>query len=96
MQPPRELDGAVVIQWAGVSADVLPTDRTHHVVEGGAPEPFGQLAIARYADDDGYYLFYLDAEGGVVTDTYHESLERAVEQADHEYIGLAWRSPGGE
>jgi hypothetical protein len=96
MQPPRELDGAVVIQWAEVTMDVLATNRTRHVVDGEAKEPFAQLAIARYPDDDGYYLFYLDAEGDVVTDTYHDSLAGAVEQADYEYIGLAWRSTGGE
>jgi len=96
MQPPRELDGAVVVRWAEVTADAVPTDRTRHVVDGEPKEPFLQLAIARYPGDDGYYLFYLDSGGGVVTDTYHDSLEGAVEQADYEDIGLTWRSPGGE
>ena len=96
MQPPRELDGALVIRWAEVTADVLATDRTRHVVDGEPKGPFAQLAIVRYPGDDGYHLFYLDTGGGVITDTYHDTLERAVEQADYEYIGLAWRSPDAE
>lgn len=96
MQPPRELDGAVVVQWAEVTDDVLPTARTRHVVNGEQSGPFAALAIARYPDAGGVYLFCLDASGGVVTDTYHESIEGAVEQAYYEYIGLDWISTGGE
>ena len=92
MQPPRELDGAVVVQWAEVTGDVLPTGRTRHVVDGEQSGPFAALAIAGYPDAGGVYLFYLDASGGVVTDTHHESIEAAVAQADYEYIGLHWRS----
>jgi hypothetical protein len=92
MKPPREIDGAVVIRWADVSADVLPTSRTRHVVEGEAEGAFAALAIGRYPDAEGYYLFYLDPSGDAVTDTYHDTLEGAVAQADYEYIGLTWRS----
>jgi hypothetical protein len=92
MEPPREIDGAVVIQWAEVSADVLPTGRTRHVVEGEAEGPSVALAIARYADAEGYYLFYLNPSGDAVTDTHHDTVEGAVAQADYEYIGLTWRS----
>ena len=91
-----ELDGALVIRSAEVTADVLPTGRTRHIRDGEAEGPLAQLAIARYAHDGGYYFLYLDAGGAVVTDTYHDSLEGAVEQAEYEYIGLAWRSPDGE
>jgi hypothetical protein len=92
MQRPSELDGAVVVQWAEVTGDVLPTGRTRHVVNDEQSGPFEALAIARYPDAEGVYLFYLDANGGVVTDTHHESMDAAVEQADYEYIGLHWRS----
>jgi hypothetical protein len=96
MQPPRELDGAVVVQWAEVTGDVLPTARTRHVVNDQQSGPFAALAIARYPDAEGVYLFYLDVSGGVVTDTQHESIQAAVAQADYEYIGLDWRSAADE
>ena len=91
MEPPREIDGAVVIQWAEVNADVLPTGRTRQVVEGDAEGSFAALAIGRYDDAAGYYLFYLDPSGNAVTDTHHDTVEGAVAQADYEYIGLIWR-----
>lgn len=83
-----------MIQWAEVSADVLPTGRTRHVVEGEPEGPFVALAIGRYAGAEGYYLFYLDSSGHAVTDTHHDTVEGAVAQADYEYIGLTWRSTG--
>ena len=93
MPAPLELDGAAVIRRAKVTADVLPTGRTRHIRDGEAEGAFAQLAIARYPDGAGYYLLCLDAEGAVVTDTYHDSVEAAVEQADYEFIGLAWLAP---
>ena len=42
------------------------------------------------------YLFYLEAGGRVVTDTYNESVETAIDQADYERIGLTWHSLSDE
>jgi hypothetical protein len=55
--------------------------------------PAAALAIARYANDNRFYLFYLDHAGNVVTDTFHESLEPALDQAGFEYRGLSWIEP---
>lgn len=44
-----------------------------------------QLTIAQIPPDKGYYLLYLDEEGNEITDTYHESLEAALEQAKWEF-----------
>ncbi len=46
------------------------------------------LAICRFAEEDSFYLFYCDAEWNAVTDTYHETLEAALEQAEFEYEGV--------
>jgi hypothetical protein len=93
MAIPVELDGARVVKYATVSSDVEPTGATRHVVAGIETEPAAALAIARYADDNGFYLFYLDRAGNVVTDTLHESLEAAMDQAAFEYRGLNWIEP---
>lgn len=49
------------------------------------------LAVARYDDpSSGFYLFSLDEHGTVVTDTCHDSVEAALDQAALEYVGLTW------
>lgn len=55
--------------------------------------PAAGLAICRYGDGEGYYLFYCDREWEVVTDTHHQSVEDARSQAEFEYTGVsrAWR-----
>lgn len=84
------------MQWAEVTANVLPTDRTRHVVNNAQCGSFAALAIARYSDAEGVYLFYLDTRGGGATDTHHESIQAAIAQADYAYIGLEWRSTAEE
>ena len=93
MAIPLELDGVRVVKYATISSDVEPTGATRHVAAGKETEPAAALAIARYADENGFYLFYLDHAGNVVTDTLHESLEAALDQAAFEYGGLSWIEP---
>jgi len=45
---------------------------------------------------EGCYLFVLDDAGGVVTDTWHASLEDALNQAAFEYHGLSWIDVGSD
>ena len=94
MAVPSELDGARVVRYAAVTSEVEPTGATRHVVGGVETGPAAALAIARYASENGVYLFYLDDAGNVVTDTFHDSLEVALDQAAFEYRGLAWIEPG--
>lgn len=62
-----------------------PTGRTVHR-EGNEvlPPPTG-LAIVQYPEDSGFYLLYLDAHGQEMTDTYHETIEGAMSQAEFEF-----------
>ena len=68
------------------------TGRTRHFVQGEpAPEP-SSLVIVRYELDavgsgryTDYYLQYLDESGEQITNTYHETLDRAFEQATFEF-----------
>jgi hypothetical protein len=97
VEPPSEIDGARVLCFAVVGDDVKPIGATRHsfgsLAEGelkpGPPlPPFDALAIATYDKDDGYYLFYLDADLGAVTDTWHETVEAVKRQAEFEYEGI--------
>jgi hypothetical protein len=89
-EPPVELDGAHVLQYAAVTERVEATGATRHVVAGVEFVSAAALAIAQYAGDDGFYLFYLNHQDEVVTDTLHDSLQTAFDQAAFEYRGLAW------
>jgi len=57
--------------------------------------PASYLAIAKYQDEAGVYLFYCDQSWVVMADTWHEKVSDAVAQAEFEYAGIsaAWVSP---
>ena len=65
----------------------MRTGLTTHYAEGF--ERLYQLAICKYEEEPGYYLFYCDANWNVLNDTYHETKELAIEQAELEFTGTA-------
>ncbi len=46
--------------------------------------PFGELQIARYEGEKSCYLFHI-SEGSGSTDTFHDSLEEAMQYAEDLY-----------
>jgi hypothetical protein len=71
------------------TADLTETAATGRTLHTGLEVGnFAALAIAKYPKDSGFYLFYCDADWGVVTDTYHASVENAVGQAQFEFSGV--------
>lgn len=46
-----------------------------------------KLAICKFENDNGFYLFYCLENWEVITDTYHDSIEDAMKQAEFEYAG---------
>jgi len=71
------------------------TGRTRQIVNGELMGAMAGLAICEQ-DEPRFYLFGCDANWNVVTDTWHESLEDAKMQAEHEYHGVAgtWMEVG--
>jgi len=71
-----------------------PTGKTRHrsgfIIDGelvkgeDLPAPHA-LMVAQLPPDDGFYLLYLDESGEEITDTYHSSLEGALDQATWEF-----------
>jgi hypothetical protein len=66
----------------------------HHVETGRTvhrrgldklPKP-SALEIIKYPNDPGYYLLYLDSNGDWQTDTYHDSIAKALDQAQYEFL----------
>jgi hypothetical protein len=92
--PPRSIDGATVIRIADLSG-VTVTGRTTHLVGGEQAVGFAALAIVRYEPDPGYYLFYCDDCWATVTDTYHDTIEGAVEQARFEFTNVEFVDVSG-
>jgi len=75
----------IILKQAVLSDRHIPTGRTvHHVGGTVAPTP-AVLQIARYEGDPGFYLFYCSATGEVLTDTYHQTLDAALHQAEFEF-----------
>ena len=60
--------------------------KTRHINSGNnVSGGITNLAIAQYLGDSGYYLFYYDSSGVTVSDTYHDTLDGAFDQANFEF-----------
>jgi hypothetical protein len=75
-----------------------PTGKTRHFkaievnldleelyIEKSALRPPKSLEIIQFEGDKAYYLIYKDEFDQELTDTYHESLESAINQAEWEF-----------
>jgi hypothetical protein len=90
MKPqPTEIGGARVRYYGTVDEHCRPTGNCCHRVAGRVTGPAANLAICRYEGQQGYYLFYCDAAWQVITDTWHQTLEDAMHQAEFEYEGVS-------
>lgn len=77
--------GLIVLRKVILKAKHAPTGKTRHFHGSEElPQPV-MLKVVKYIDDEGYYLFYCDASGEEFTDTYHESIEEALAQAEWEF-----------
>ena len=61
------------------------TGRTRHFRDGVELPAPAELRIVQYREDGGFYLLYCDAEGVVMTDTYHFTIDDAKAQAEWEF-----------
>ena len=86
-QTPGDIDGAKVILFTKLTSKHRQTGFTTHFVNMEQKQNPHGLAICRYDGDPGYYLFYCDNDWEVLNDTYHESEEEAIEQAELEFVG---------
>ena len=64
-----------------------PGRSRHTIIDANGPRQFSafvSLEIASYPNEQSCYLFHI-CENGEGTDTWHPSLERALEQAEWEF-----------
>ncbi len=90
MKPaPEKIDKAHVICFASIDSRVQSTGNCKHTVGGVRQSPASGLAICQYENAGGFYLFSCDSQWNCITDTYHETLEEAKQQAEFEYAGVS-------
>jgi hypothetical protein len=85
---PSEAPKMIAVKRVLLGPQHLSPGRTVHRLsnsKGARPfPPFKSLEIAHYPNSEGYYLFHLCGDG-LGTDTWHESLEDALHQAEWEF-----------
>ncbi len=82
-----EREGARILKRVELSAHHFPKSRTRHYLPTDSANPypvFVSLEIAQYEGSTEYYLFHITADGEN-TDTWHASLEDAMDQANFEF-----------
>jgi hypothetical protein len=85
---PPIVGSAVVICYSPIDERHLFTGKCKQIVGGQLMGAMAGLAICQYAGEDAFYLFGCDADWESVTDTWHETLDEAKEQAEYEYEGI--------
>ena len=93
LPPPARIGDANVVMYAIIDNEVRATNNTKHLIGGQLETDFAALAICKYPNECGCYLFYCNSDWEAVTDTFHERLEDALAQAEFEYegIGDSWK-----
>jgi len=87
--PPELIGGAKVVQWSAIDDRHRATGNCRQIVADVLQGPAAGLAICQYEGETAYYLFGYDSEWNTVTDTWHETLEGALGQAEFEYEGVS-------
>ena len=75
---PTEIDGALVQASNVLVCQHKPTGFTTHYATG--IELLSRIAICKYKQDLGCYLFYCDSNWNVINDTHHDSKELAIDK----------------
>ena len=86
---PDIIGGARVICYSPIDERHSFTGKTRQIVAGQLIGAMSGLAICQYPDEDCFYLFGCDADWGTVTDTWHQTLDEALHQAEFEYAGVS-------
>lgn len=82
------LQGNAKIICYAITDDLTHTHNTSHYIGGVLHGKFKSLVVCQFPNDNGYYLLYFDDKGEEITDTWHETLEDAKDQAEYEYPGI--------
>ena len=91
MTVPSQVDGANVIAFATLPRETASAGTEHQVF--GETVSLSGLLLGQYNGSSQIYLFYCDEHWNVITDTLHDSVDEAVEQARFEFGDIAFAAP---
>lgn len=96
-QCPSEISGAQVLLYTPIDGRHTHTGNTRQIVNGAVLGAASGLAICQYPGDQEVYLFGCDAHWASQSDTWHQCVADAKDQAEFEYAGTAatWQVPSG-
>lgn len=75
----------LIIKQVFLSSAHTRTGKTRHYLGEDELPASKMLKIVKYEDENGFYLIHFDADGKEMTDTFHDTLDDAMEQAEWEY-----------
>ena len=78
-------DDCLVLREVGLEPRRVSTQQTVHRRGGAVLAAPAALRIVQFSGDAGFYLLYLDDVGDELTDTFHDSVDAAMAQAEWEY-----------
>lgn len=84
---PNSIGGAKVIMFTPIDEQHQFTGKPQHIVSGKLMSKISGLVICQYENDTSFYMFGCDKNWKSITDTWHESIEDAIHQANFEYAG---------
>ena len=96
MKPaPQQINGARVICYTPIDDRHSHTGNCRQIVRGVLQGAAAGLAICYFDGEEAYYLFGCDEDWNPVTDTWHQNLDEAKQQAEFEYQGVSatWQCP---
>lgn len=90
---PDMIGGAKTLLYTDIDYRHEKKDNTKHFIGGQQVNDISCLAICKYQNESGYYLFGCNSEWTTITDTNHNNIEDAKEQAEFEYKNTSktWR-----
>lgn len=83
-----EIAGAKILEYLTLTDKEKRTGNTTHHIVGKKHTDYHGLAICQYENEDGVYLFYCNSDWIELTDTHHEDIDSAKDQASYEFEGL--------
>lgn len=84
---PKMIGQAKVLLSVNIKDNIKFTGKTKQIIHGKLLGTMHGLAICAYDGDQGFYLFGCNEKWESITDTYHDTIEEAVNQAEFEYEG---------
>ena len=86
---PKEIGGAKVMLYSSIDQRHQHTGNCRQIVKGVWMGAAAGLAICKYDGEDSFYLFGCDETWQAITDTWHQTLDDAMKQAEFEYAGVS-------